>query len=30
VIGAILLWRQMPRLRADMRETYTRMGIIKT
>ncbi|MEO8442257.1 MAG: MFS transporter, partial [Betaproteobacteria bacterium] len=30
VVGAVLLWRQLPRLRADMREIYTRMGIIKT
>jgi MFS family permease len=28
-VGAVLLWRQLPRLRSHMRELYTRIGIIK-
>ena len=28
VIGAVLLWRELPRLRSHMREIYTRIGII--
>jgi predicted MFS family arabinose efflux permease len=28
-VGAVLLWRQLPRLRLHMREIYTRIGIIK-
>ena len=29
VIGAVVLWRQMPRLRANIREIYARIGVIK-
>jgi MFS family permease len=29
VIGAVVLWRQMPRLRANLREIYARIGVIK-
>ena len=29
VIGAAVLWRQLPRLRADVRETYLRIGVSK-
>jgi predicted MFS family arabinose efflux permease len=28
VAGAVVLWRQLPRLRANMREIYMRIGII--
>jgi predicted MFS family arabinose efflux permease len=30
VAGAGLLWRQMPRLRANMREIYVRIGVIES
>ncbi|MDB5811696.1 MAG: transporter [Betaproteobacteria bacterium] len=29
VIGAIVLWRQLPRLRADIRKTYLELGVGK-
>ena len=30
VVGAALLWRQIPRLRANMREIYVRIGVIES
>ena len=30
VIGALALWRQLPQLRARIREIYLRIGVIET